>query len=334
MPVIERTRILVDCSFASRFGQIGRPVKVDDFNRRLTGFLSSPEGMRFITATLEKLAGRPVSGAAGIRATMFQQGYFQFVFRVDIKTRSGIPKRFCLIVSKGNPQFDTDRIAEDEFKLLSHYYQRLPGFLVEPLVFDRTDLVLYSSRYYSDHLELDYKIDGVNGRHGLYINSDRAFRPFSGKEQDRLLEEMVKILVLAYDESSGIAIGGLKVSSGDFIVKSERERLDLKLICVRSAERRKIPAFICDLLEYTIGLSTHQGFLFDVTTIHNGLVKAFLHNGLSKEAAVHKATHWMSQYQQALERGELDSLKRFWATLRYEAGLDGLPVYRHKRTDV
>jgi len=336
------TTVSINCSFIERYGQIGKPVPVNNLIVRLTNFLSSPPGARFVADTLERLTGRRPAGLSEIRAEMFQQGFFQFVFRASARTLSEEKENFCLIVSKGIPQYATDQVTADEFQLLSHYHQLLPDRFVEPLAFNRNDLTLYSSRLYPEHLELDLRIDGQGGGQVFFINSDRSSKVFSRPEQDRLLEEMVKTLTLAYEANSGKAIAGMKIRAGDFIIRyRSRDDFDMKLICVRMAIEQCVPSFIFNLVEYALGLSsvpgvdeiTHLGYLFDTKTVFNGLVRAFAAQGLSRTATVKKATDWMGQYHRALDRGELESLKRFWKKLQFEAGFDGLPVYRYRRSD-
>lgn len=290
----------------------------------------------------ERLTGKPPLGFSEIKAKLIQQGFFQFVFLVNVRTLSGESERFCLIISKENHEFATNRVTADEFELLSRYHQLLPDQFVQPLVFDNSDLTLYSSVYYPNHLELDFKIDGAGGRQGFYINSYRSSKIFSREEQDRLLEEIVKILTLAYEANGHKAIGGMKISAGDFIIRyQDKDHFDLKLICTKLAIEQSIPSFIHSLVEYSIGLSTipgvekitHLGYLFDQQTIFNGLVKAFMSKSLSRTTAMKKATEWMGQHYQAFDNGELNSLIRFWAKLRYEAGFDGLPIYRYQRAN-
>lgn len=343
MPTIDRpTNIYVNCSFIERYGQIGKPVSPNELVIRLTNFFSSPQGINFLSNTYERLTGKPALGFSEIRAQLIQQGFFQFVFIAKLATRAGERESFCLIISKENEAFATDRLTEDEYDLLSQYHQLLPDQFVKPLVFDYSDLTLYSSVFCPEHLELDFKIDGSGGRQGFYINSFRSSKNFSNKEQDQLMEEIVKILTLAYEANGHKAIGGLKISAGDFILHyKDKDHFDMKLICARMAIEQSIPSFIHSLVEYSIGLSTipglekmtHLGYLFDKQTIFNGLVKAFMAKSLSRSAAIKKATEWMGQHFQAFDNGELKSLIRFWAKLRHEAGFDGLPIYRYQRAD-
>ena len=343
MPTIARpTNISVNCSFIERYGQIGKPVSANELVIRLTKFFSSPQGINFIANTYERLTGKPALGFSEIRAQLIQQVFFQFVFLAKATTRTGERESFCLIISKENEAFATNRLTADEYELLSLYHQLLPDQFVHPLVFDNSDLTLYSSVYCRDHLELDFKIDGAGGSHGFYINSFRRSKNFSNKEQDQLLEEIVKILTLAYETNGHKAIGGMKISAGDFIIRyQDKDHFDLKLICARMAIEQNIPSFIHSLVEYSIGLSsipglekiTHLGYLFDKQTIFIGLVKAFMAKSHSRTTAMKKATEWMGQHYQALDNGELNSLSRFWAKLRQEAGFDGLPVYRYQRAD-
>ena len=343
MPTIERpTNIFVNCSFIERYGQIGRPVSANALVVRLTNFLSSPTGINFLTDSYERLTSKKTTGFSEIRAQMIQQGFFQFVFLLRVTAHTGEREKFCLIVSKENEAFATNRITADEYELLSRYHQLCPDQFVKPLVFDSSDLTLYSSVFCPEHLELDFKIDGSGGRQGFYINSFRSSKIFSKEEQDQLMEETVKILTLAYEANEHKAINGLKISAGDFILHyKDKNHFDMKLICVRMAVEQSIPSFIHSLIEYSIGLSTipglekttHLGYLFDRQTIFNGLVKAFIAKSGDRTTSLKKATEWMGQYCQALDGGELKSLIRFWAKLRQEAGYDGLPVYRYQRAD-
>lgn len=343
-----RTAIIrTDFSLLNRAGQIGAQLNIPDLQARLKGFLSSPAGMKFVKDSLTGLTGKRWPNIKSVKAELFQQGYFQFIFRVKVQDRLSRRAAFCLVLSKGIPQMQADNITIDEYNNLQRYSSRYPEFFVEPLVLvDRNanGLVLYSSKFYSQQLEIDYKIDGLEGRNGLFINSLKVKNDccaFSLEEQNPLLEEMIKILAVAYDENSCEAIEGLRISAGDFIVNyKDTNNFSMRLIAIRMTKTMDIPTFVCSLLNYYLGLKKylrhqgmdHIGFPFDEITVFNGLAKAFQYKqNLSLEEANRKAANWMAEYHQALERGELDSYLRSLTISRIQAGFENLPRHYHKR---
>lgn len=348
MSGIKAPKVRTDFTFATKCGQIGPqflPNQLQALQARLQGFLSSPTGLNFIKNSIETLTGQRWNNFKSVRAEIFQQGYFQFILKVQVQQKGNNDVSFCMVLSKGGPN---DNVTMQDFTKLSYYHTRYPDHFVRPLFLHSSGgLVLYSSELYPKHLELNYKIDGVQGRNGLHINSAQVggVRPFKPEEQDRLLEEMVMIQAMAYDEKSGIGLEGIMVNSGDYIVNFESiNDFSLRLITVRyESESRTVPEFICRILNYITGLyndprmpnrATHVGRLFGEATIYNGLVRAFQHKEkLSANEAQMKAFNWMRDYHQALERGELDDLIRAVENETVRVGLGGLPVYHHPRSD-
>lgn len=160
-------RIATDFSFAVRTKQIGMRVDLQGLDTRLQKFLSSQAGTDFILHSVEILTGRRWPSVESVTAAVFQQGVFQFVFKVEVENGLGEREKFCLILSKGTEKLMTDRLTIEDYNNLRKYHLRCPELVVEPLVLaqdTQSGLVLYSSRLYESHLEVGYKIDGLGGQ--------------------------------------------------------------------------------------------------------------------------------------------------------------------------
>lgn len=183
-------RVTTGLTHLLKYGQIGEPVHLPTLESRLQKFFSSRKGVVFTLKTVLALTGQNWGNVAAIHAEVFQQGFFQFVIKVEASNYLGESAAFCVIMSKGIHQQMTDQITASDFVNLKKYNNLYPDLFVQPLVmleYMEDGPVLYSSRLYPDQLEIDYKIDRVAGRNGLYINSPKApngsCRPFSPRSK-------------------------------------------------------------------------------------------------------------------------------------------------------
>lgn len=345
---IFRVRVGIDAAVEDR--QIGRPVHLPSFATSLSQFLSSRHGLMFVRRSLHFLGDNNwlTTGVRTIEVEVFQQGFFAFIAQVRITDVTGQTGNLCLVVSKGNPQINSNGCVRREYAYLRRHYPQAPELIVRPLELfhdSSTGLVLYSSQFYMNHLEIGYAIDGLGGRQGLYKNSKLVpfgSRAFNLMQQQPLLEEMVKILTVLYDEEHQQAISIFLINAGDFILEYKDENdFSMRLVAIRDRTNGiDIPTFICLLRNYCLKVAKTRDpdtycvmYVFNERTIFKGLVKAFQYRGMSLLEARQKADAWMRIYNEAGERGRLDDFLARVEVQRYRLGFQGLPALYHPQAE-
>ena len=224
---------------------------------------------------------------------------------------------FNLMVSSGNAELKADERTISEFQAISRLYAAYPDHFAQPLLLkEETDpptLTLFSTRAYEKHFGLEYKLIS-----GLSRKSDSPnFREF---EQDLLLEEMVKVLTLAFDEEKKVAVAmDLRDFSLDY---TSYTAFDLKLLRARKITGGIDPArYVFNIINYSLPSadSGHLVYLFDEKRVSNGLEKAFSLQGMDRIESLTKASNWLLACRTAYLA---EMFKR-------AAPKSDLPVHRH-----
>ncbi|MFH1982923.1 MAG: hypothetical protein ABIL58_13855 [Pseudomonadota bacterium] len=200
--------------------------------------LGQPKNL--LLESLSQLTGQPVSRQdfSEIKTVHFQEGQFQYIFRVAARLRTGGRVRLAMIVAKDGEK--TSTMARRELQNLRRLHRRAPQFVVLPMAGGPIPLerggppvFVYFTRWLSDLHEM-----GVDSRHNFFIN-EVPVHTFSSGVSDILCGEILKILFAFYDPADGSAPEPPQVASGDFVVSRPQagRALTLRLIACRHMMR-------------------------------------------------------------------------------------------------
>ncbi len=247
--------------------------------------------------SLSMLAGRavPPSEVAAVDVALFQEGAFQYVFRVRASLRGKKRFQLGLLVAKNDE--GATRTAREEYRNLVHLHDRFPAWCVHPLMSAHLRIPVrggskparvfgYFSQWLAGHHEL-----GVQENLNFYINEE-PFYAFDRAESDRIKAWILEHLFSAYDPKSRSAPAPPQIGSGDFVIARPRRNrpLDLRLIACRRIVHDITPYGCLKLYLGYHGPWGEKTFHFLprdpkrlASAIHAGLV---MRNGLTEKAVM------------------------------------------------
>lgn len=219
-----------------------RPMAPAKLCAAIRAHLGQPKNL--LLESLGQLEDGPVrrEDFSEIKTVHFQEGEFQYIFRVAARRRGGGRVRLAMVVAKDGKA--TSETARRELMNLRRLHQRAPQFVVLPLAGGpiptagaerrgAPPVFVYFTRWLPDLHEL-----GVDRRHNFFIN-EAPIHPFSSKVSDILRSEILKILFVFYDPAERSAPEPPQLASGDFVIS--RPRADrpfaLRLIACRRMQR-------------------------------------------------------------------------------------------------
>ncbi|MBF0495813.1 MAG: hypothetical protein HQK58_04450, partial [Deltaproteobacteria bacterium] len=108
-----------------------RYLNSEALRRTLRAALSHPQGE--LITSLSVLRGGPFlpDGLHQVDVSLFQEGDFQYVFKVTVRTYDGAETHLAMIVAKDTGHLS--QLARSEHGNLKYLYQHRPEYLVRPL---------------------------------------------------------------------------------------------------------------------------------------------------------------------------------------------------------
>ena len=219
-----------------------RPLAPAAVRGAIQAHLGQPKNL--LMESIGQLTGQPAIRAdfSIIKAVHFQEGEFQYIYRVSARRRTGGRVSLAMVVAKDGHR--TSATARRELQNLHRLHRRAPRFVVTPLAGGpippaatggRTGppMFVYFTRWLPDLHEL-----GVDRRHNFFIN-EVPIHGFSNRVSDILRGEILKMLFAFYDPADGSAPEPPQVASGDFVISRPRphEPFTLRLIACRRMMR-------------------------------------------------------------------------------------------------
>ncbi|MBF0549121.1 MAG: hypothetical protein HQK60_01170 [Deltaproteobacteria bacterium] len=215
-----------------------RYLNSEGLKRTLKMALSHPQS-ELITSLSELRGGPfPPEGLHQVNVSLFQEGDFQYVFKVTVRTCDGAETLLAMIVAKDTGHLS--QLARSEHGNLKYLYQRRPEYLVRPLSGGElpvspqqgglTRPVYY---YFTCWLSRFHEL-GVNRQMNFYIN-EIPYHHFDRQTSDFIKVQILKILFSCYDPVSQRAIEPAKIGAGDFVITRPEagKPIRLRLIACR-----------------------------------------------------------------------------------------------------
>lgn len=219
-----------------------RPVPPAKLIAAIRAHLGQPKNL--LLESLAQMEARPVrrEDFSEIKTVHFQEGEFQYIFRVAARRRTGGRVRLAMVVAKDGKA--TSETARRELMNLQRLHRRAPQSVVLPLAGGPIPLAgaadrgappvfVYFTRWLPDLHEL-----GVDHRHNFFIN-ENPIHPFSSRVSEILRSEILKIMFSFYDPADRTAPDPPRLASGDFVISRPRadRPFTLRLIACRRTQR-------------------------------------------------------------------------------------------------
>jgi hypothetical protein len=205
---------------------------------------------RFIIQSIQAHMGpAPITR---LHFTLFQEGRYQLIFRLDALNTLKQRASFAFVAAKNHQECST--VAAAEHRNLTLLNERAPAHVVKPfrggLIYlpdrhKRPDQVREIFAYLTQWLP-DYDELGVHKNLQFIVNV-KPHHMFSVVESEKLRGIIVEIIASTFDPRLGTCMEMPEIASGDFVVKAgARGRLYLKLIACRRMQNRIRPAKLID----------------------------------------------------------------------------------------
>lgn len=236
---------------------------------------------------------------------LFQEGRFQFIFRMTAATQKKQEKKFALVAAKNHQECTL--IAKNEYKILQGLNARDPEHIVHPYRAGKVylpdrhgrrelgrEIFVYLTEWLTGFEEL-----GIDRTLQLIINTKQR-HVFTVQETERLKGIMVEIVAKSYDPVQHTCMDMPEVASGDFVVRKRgRGHLELRVIAARRLLTRVSPARVIDKIltaAWPWGPGTFALAPAAPEVFYDGMVRA-----LGPEEAL----QWAQQYAAAVSSGKL-----------------------------
>lgn len=204
---------------------------------------------RFIVPSIQQALGpAPVVSLA---FELFQEGRYQFIFRVRAVNARKKEGFFALVVAKRSE--DYSKLAAGEHTHLRIIHERAPEFVVRPFrggniylpdrhgrVEHGRDIYAYVTQWLAGFHEL-----GINDRLQFIINI-KARHTFTIAQTEQLKARMVEIVAGTYSPKKRDCMDLPEIASGDFVVTAPPKPPRIKLIACRRMLRNITPVKLLD----------------------------------------------------------------------------------------
>ncbi|MDA8139047.1 MAG: hypothetical protein M0036_10375 [Desulfobacteraceae bacterium] len=210
-----------------------------------------------LSQSLDQLYKRPapVSELDEVKVRLFQEGDFQYIFRVSVRRRTGNLLHLAMVVSKDGAK--TSKIARGELENLHLLYQREPQFVVQPLQGGmlsvdpsappgRAKVFAYFTPWLTTLHEL-----GVDRRLNFYIN-ELPFHTFRPAASDIIRGKLLSILFGYWDPTSQKAMAPPQIASGDFVISRPHNSKPMRL-CLIACRKILSAISLADCLRLYLG---------------------------------------------------------------------------------
>ena len=202
---------------------------------------------RFIIPTIQRVLGP--SPVTALKFTLFQEGRFQFIFRLQATNTRKKSAAFGFVVAKRDGEIS--RTAAAEHHHLEQLHGRAPDEVVRPFlgghVFlpDRhgqpgqgREIYAYLTQWLGSFHEL-----GVDRNLQFFINVN-PHRLLTLAQTEDLKTKVIGVVARAYDPESRVSMEMPEIASGDFVVTQPNRKgtQDVKLIACRKLLSNVSPA--------------------------------------------------------------------------------------------
>lgn len=215
-----------------------RPATPNVLRAAIEAHLAKPRNL--LLESLAQSTGQPAERRAysEFKAVHFQEGEFQYIFRVAARRSTGGRQYLAMVVAKGGQALNA--LARTELQHLRRLHRRRPRTVVTPLaggalpVPGGPPVFVYFTKWLSNHHEL-----GVDRRHRFFIN-EAPLHHFSAPASEHIRSSILTIALSLWDPAARCAPEPPQVGSGDFVIsRPETGRpASLKLIACRHLVQR------------------------------------------------------------------------------------------------
>jgi hypothetical protein len=215
--------------------QLPRPIAPGRIRAALSQHFS--QWPNLLSQSLGQLWDRPVepAGLAEIKVRLFQEGDFQFIFRVTVRRRAGGQTQLAMVVAKDGAGIS--KMARRELDHLHHLHQRDAQFIARPLQGGmvsvdpqappgRAKVFVYFTQWLTGLHEL-----GVDRRLNFYIN-ELPFHTFRPAVSDTIRAKILAILFGFWDPARQKAMEPPQIASGDFVISRPQGGKPLRLCLI------------------------------------------------------------------------------------------------------
>lgn len=263
----------------------------------------------FILPSITGVMGR--TPIVSLRFELFQEGKFQYIFRVRATNSKRKRSNFALVAAKNAVEFS--QLAKSENANLTLFHERAPHHVVEPFkggtvyLPDRyrrkgqgREVYCYMARWLGAHHEL-----GIGRDLQFFVNVKRPQR-FSHAQTQALKCRIIEVMLRTYDPSARNCMALPEIAWGDFVVtKPSVGPPKVKLIACRSILTRVTPPKLIN--EMVQAKWTWGGRSFRLRPDGPKDFLEAMANVLGKKQAL----GWLSQYRAAIARGRYPTGRYF-----------------------
>jgi hypothetical protein len=241
---------------------------------------------------------------------LFQEGYYQLIFRMKVQNSQKRKGTFALVVAKDNKGLS--ETAKREHHTLNQLYERAPQCFVRTLKGGTLFLPDRHRRKENDRFIYAYVTEWQHGYHELGIQKNGQFfvnipKPvrMNNAQTQQLKRRMVEMVIRSYDPVKRNCMAIPQIASGDFVVTLPgKQNPRLKLIACRELTPRVSPSkLIHSLLSAEWEWSGEQVRL--APDSYEDWEQA-LNNALGKN----RAKDWMAVYRKDVELKRYPKLKK------------------------
>ncbi len=246
---------------------------------------------RFILPSIQSVMGP--SDLHSLSFELFQEGRFQFIFRIQAVNTRRKRASFGFVVAK-NAQ-EASAVAKNEHRILRELHPRAPLAVVQPF---RGGAIYLPDRYHraSHGREIyAYVTQWLHGYDELGINKNlqcianiQKVHTFTLQETEMIKGHIAETFFRTFDPKTRTAMALPEIASGDFVINwsskkgtprqaAPKEPFTLKLIACRRMLAKTSPARMLELLLRTSWEWNGRRFCLaphDPETLHPAMVKA------------------------------------------------------------
>jgi hypothetical protein len=218
---------------------ITRPIAPHLIRNALIDHLHRPDNL--LLRSLRAALGHAVAPGdlKQVKVRLFQEGEFQYIFRVDAGLTAAPAVTLAMPVAKGGGKIS--RTAAVELQHLHELYARDARYVVRPFEGGSVAVTAPGDTgkngtvfvYLTTWLAALHEL-GVDEHHNYFIN-ELPFHTFDRKASDRIRGTILTILLSLYDPQRQRAMEPPQIASGDFVISRPKPNAPhtLKLIACR-----------------------------------------------------------------------------------------------------
>jgi hypothetical protein len=259
---------------------------------------------RFIVPSVQEVLGPAPLVVLGFE--LFQEGKYQFIFRLRATNAKGKEGVFAFVVAKKHEDYSA--LARAEHRNLQVLYDRAPAVIVKP--FRGGNIFLPDRHHRAEHGReiYAYLTQWLNGFQEMGVSRDLQFivnvkapHTFTIAQTEAIKGRMIEVIARTYDRTRRNGMDMPQVASGDFVVSWPCKGVPrLKLIACRRLLTHLTPA---NLIHRIAGASWPWGRReFRLAPLDpRVLFEAFVNARGPEEARA-----WFTQYGVAVAAGKLE----------------------------